>query len=76
MNAPGKSPSPKRVVVTAGALLTLSLAVTPAYAAPARTKGDAAKKADSPRPARTQAASGGTAGPRSLEWAITATLRP
>lgn len=76
MNAPGKSPSPKRVVVTAGALLILASVVTPADAAPARTKGDAPKKVESPRPARISATTGGAGGPRSLESAITSGLRP
>lgn len=76
MNAPGKSPSDWRVVVTAGAALMFAFAVTPAHAAPARAKSDAAKKADSARPTRNPTTPGGTGGPRSLEWAITFALRP
>jgi hypothetical protein len=76
VNAPGKSPSPKRVVITAGALVMLAFAVTPVCAAPARPKGDSVKKVDPPRPARIPATSGGAGGPRSLEWAITSALRP
>ena len=76
MNAPGKSPSPKRVVVTAGALVMLASAVTPVCAAQARPKSDSVKKVDPPRPARIPATSGGAGGPRSLEWAITSALRP
>lgn len=71
-NVPGKSPSVRRVAVIAGAFTVLASAVTPASAAPQRAKPAATKKQGS----RVPVACGGRTGPASLEWAISAPLRP
>lgn len=71
MNVPGKSPSVWRVVVIAGAGAVLASAMTPAFAAaPARKSAIARKRA------AATASRGGGAGPPSLEWTISAMLRP
>ena len=82
MNVLGKSPSPMRVVVIAGAVALLASAVTPAYAAAPAGKDRVAKKrlpapAPAPRRDRTNTdGGGGGSGPISLEWTVSATLRP
>ena len=77
MNAPGKSPSGRRVVVIAGATCLLALAVTPVSAAPAKPKEAAAKKqTKAPRPPVRSGGGGSNAGPLSLEWRAGDALRP
>jgi hypothetical protein len=72
VNVPGKSPSHRRVVVIAGAFVLLASAMTPASAAGPQAKAGPAKK----RPPRVSPHGGSSSGPFSLEWAITAALRP
>ena len=77
MNASGKSPSGRRVVVIAGATCLLALAVTPVSAAPLKPKVTAAKKqAKAPPPPVRSGGGGATAGPLSLEWRAGEALRP
>jgi hypothetical protein len=72
---PGKSPSVWRVGVIAGAFAVLACAVTPAVAAPHRTKETVKKPArTTTQPARPSKE--GSGGSLSLEWTISATLRP
>jgi hypothetical protein len=75
VNAPGKSPSVRRVVVIAGALTLLASAMTPAIAGQQHVKAVAAKKHNPPAP-RPQSSGGSGAGPLSLEWSIASSLRP
>jgi hypothetical protein len=82
VNVAGKSPSPVRVAVIAGAFAVLASAVTPAYAAAPAGKVLVGKKRP-PAPRSTPAPGngssskgGGTGGPVSLDWTISATLRP
>ena len=70
MNTLGKSPSPMRVGVIAGAAAVLAVAMTPASAASGRPKETPAKKVTKavPPPARPTNSGGGRAGPFSIEW--------
>lgn len=78
MNALGKSPSPMRVVVIAGAVAVLASAMTPASAATSRPKETPAKKVSKTPlpPARPNSGGGGHAGPLSIEWRAVEPLRP
>ena len=86
MNVPGKSPSLIRVAVIAGAFAVLSSAVTPAFAATPATPQPVAKRPmikkrppapqPAPAPNRGNPGGGGTGGPFSLDWTLTAGLRP
>ena len=79
MNAPGKSPSGRRVVVIAGATCLLALAVTPVSAAPSKVKETTAKKQARAQGLRVRAGGGGgggQTGPLSLEWRASESLRP
>ena len=73
MNVPGKSPSVWRVVAIAGAGAVLASAMTPAAQAVTPAKKVAVAKK---RPAATASKAAGGGGPQSLDWAISATLRP
>ena len=79
---PGKSPSPVRVAVIAGAFAMLASAVTPAQAAVPAAKERVAKqrtvkKRPAPVPSPAQRQGGGGASRRlSLEWMIGAEMRP
>ena len=89
MNVLGKSPSPMRVAVIAGAVALLASAVTPVHAAPVRSKTKIAAKtlqpqqvspapapAPAPAPSPARKTGGGSAGRLSLQWMIGAELRP
>ena len=76
MSARAKSPSVLRVVVIAGAFAVLASAVTPAYAAPPHAKHEPAKKPRIVQPVgQPSSGSGGSSGPFSIEWMITAPMR-
>ena len=84
MNVLGKSPSPMRVAVIAGAVAWLASAVTPVHAAaPVRSKAKIAAKplqpqqvSAAPAPSPARKTGGGSAGRLSLQWMIGAELRP
>jgi len=86
VNVPGKSPSPVRVAVIAGAFAALASAVTPAHAAipaaaqPVATQRVPKKRPPAPPPVpapnRGNVGGGGNGGPFSLDWTVTAALRP
>jgi hypothetical protein len=83
VNVLGKSPSPMRVAVIAGAVALLASAMTPVHAASPVAKERVAKKRPptpppAPVPSRTNSGGGGggTGGPVSLDWTISAALRP
>ena len=86
MNMPGKSLSPVRVAVIAGAFVVLASAVTPAHAAtlaptqPVAKQRVAKKRPPAPPPApapnRGNLGGGGNGGPFSLDWTLAAGLRP
>lgn len=78
MNAPGKSPSVRRVVVIAGAAAALASAMTPVSAAsPLRPKPALTGKGHSPVTAKhRRGVAGGGSGLLSFQWAITSMLRP
>ena len=83
MNVLGKSPSPMRVAVIAGAVALLASAVTPVHAAPVRSKTKIAAKpllpqqvSPAPAPSPARKTGGGSAGRLSLQWMIGAELRP
>lgn len=79
MNAPGKSPSGRRVAVIAGATCLLALAVTPVSAASPKPREAATKKLPKPVAPHVRVGSGGGGGhtgPLSLEWRAGDTLRP
>ena len=83
MNVLGKSPSPMRVAVIAGAVALLASAVTPVHAAPVRSKTKIAAKplqpqqvSAAPAPSPARKTGGGSAGRLSLQWMIGAELRP
>ena len=83
MNVLGKSPSPMRVAVIAGAVALLASAVTPVHAAPVRSKAKIAAKplqpqqvSAAPAPSPARKTGGGSAGRLSLQWMIGAELRP
>jgi len=78
VNAPGKSPSGRRVAVIAGATCLLALAVTPVSASSPKAKEAATKKLPKPAAPHVRGGSGGGghAGPLSLEWRSGESLRP
>ena len=77
-NVPGRSPSPWRVVVISGAFAVFASAMTPAFAAePLKHKAAAGKHWRKPALAkRLGNTAGGGSGNLSLEWTISAMLRP
>jgi len=76
-SAPGKSPSVWRVAVIAGAGALFASEMTPAHSAAMPGKQVAAKKkAADPRQQSQQGRGGATASPLSLQWIMSAGLRP
>jgi hypothetical protein len=72
----GRSPSPWRVVVISGAIAVLASAMTPVYGAAPAKKSPLAKQWKQERTKRLGNIGGGSLGMLSLQWTISAMLRP